>query len=114
MNHYERIDRKPQATIGQVVAVGSGIDTMDKRELKKVKQILPFGITSYPIEGETVILLPLENGEQVILGRVWDSPKTNEEVFIQAKSGAYICLKKNGDVEINNLRIRPDGQIEHN
>ena len=31
MNHYERIDRKPQATIGQVVAVGSGIDTIDKR-----------------------------------------------------------------------------------
>lgn len=113
MNRYYENNWVEQADLAHVtMADASVIHAAGHTGLRNVKLAVPYGVTARPVEGDEVVLLPLNNGEYVILGTVCRrSDVQSGEILLQAKSGAYIKLKANGEIELNGMVIRADGTM---
>lgn len=117
MYRYSEDTRTENADVAKVTGVGRDfVNVSGHTMLKNVKMTLPQGICVLPKEGDDVIVMPLENGEYIVLGTVYNrslegGSLNRGEILIKSEGGAYIKLKNNGEVEINGMIIDTNGQI---
>lgn len=107
-----REKRAAQAQAGPVSLVGEGyLHAQGAREARDMPLFAPYGVSSLPPEGEQAVMMPV--GEDYIcLGvRVLPQGLLPGEVVLHSLGGARLCLKNDGNVEINGLVITRDGKI---
>lgn len=91
---------------GELEAVYSGVG-------RDVRIFAPFGY-SYCVPRGEELLITQSNGMQSALGVEMSSKGLAEgEIMLRAKSGAYICLRNDGSVDINGLVINAKGEFEN-
>lgn len=89
---------------GQVEAVSTGVD-------RNIQIYSPYGY-SFSLPSGINMLFTKSGGEQAGIGVAMNNSGIRVgEIKIQAQSGAYIHLKRNGSVVINGLEIDRDGVL---
>ena len=74
-------------------------------EHKDLSLCAPYGFFSLPPEGESAVVLPLEDGE-VCLGVVGSADGLEEgEIMLRSKGGASLVLKNDGRVLVNGREL---------
>lgn len=89
---------------GQLAVSGS-------QERREILPLLPGGLTALPAEGERGIALSF-GGQTFWLGSLLPlTALPPGEVKLTSPGGGYVCLKQNGEVEINGLVITREGTL---
>lgn len=112
--YYDRERMAEKAFIGKVVLSEEGtIQVCGHTQLRKVKMIGLPGVYALPQEGQTVVMLPIDNGGYLMLGNILEADGLNQdEIILKNNKGAYLKLRNDGKIEINGLVISSNGQIE--
>lgn len=115
MYRYEQNDTTEYADTAKVtLATSSQVNVAGHTGLCGVRVVLPFGVQAIPVEGKEVVMLPLQNGEYVLLGNISKPMDIDSgELQFRSNGGACIKLKNNGEVSINGMIIGVDGTVKN-
>lgn len=101
--HDQAIPELPK--VGTVVSSGNqgvGVGISAAIDARSIKAVAPYGIHAKPPIGAEVLLLPIADGSYLRLDvSPDDDALSSGEILLQASSGAYIRLAKDGTVIIN-------------
>ncbi len=93
------------ANVGMVQLVGSAT-------FQNLQVCAPLGLSGVPPLGQKAVLLPLPNGETVVLGYLQPQGKLSVgELMWRNEAGATIVLKQDGSIRLNGLTIDAVGNI---
>ncbi len=101
------------AHVGTVTNVnGNNIDIASNMQLLNVPLVCGVNISSIPVQGQEVVVLPAKDDEYYCIGQPLISKDICEgETKISSSGGAYIWLKSNGDIILNGVTITKSGKI---
>lgn len=98
------------AETGFVSSSGNAV-AVNGTAFQRVTMYCPPGIAALPVPGQRAVIFPCGGG--TVCGGVQADTGglMPGEVKLSSVGGAYIILKQNGEIELNGLRVSPDGTV---